>query len=67
MLASNSPDDECPPLHLNIDLTAKPVTHQTPVPVPLHWQEAIKDCLARDVRLGVIEPVPVGEPVTWCH
>ena len=21
----------------------------------------------RDVRLRVLEPVPVGEPVTWCH
>jgi len=23
--------------------------------------------LDRDVRLWVLEPVPVGEPVTWCH
>ena len=23
--------------------------------------------LDRDVRLGVLEPVPIGEPVTWCH
>ena len=23
--------------------------------------------LDRDVPLGVLEPVPVGEPVTWCH
>ena len=27
----------------------------------------MKAGLDRDVRLGVIEPVPIGEPVTWCH
>jgi len=41
--------------------------HHKPVPVPLHWREAVKQGLDQDVRLGVIEPVPVGEPVTWCH
>ena len=39
----------------------------TPIPVPLHWQDAVKASLMQDVKLGVIEPVPVGEPVTWCH
>ena len=23
--------------------------------------------LDQDVRLGVLEPVPIGEPVKWCH
>ena len=27
----------------------------------------IKAGLDQNVRLGVIEPVPIGEPVTWCH
>lgn len=56
-----------PPMKLMIDPEAKPVAHHTPVPVPLHWQDAVKAGLDQDVRLGVIEPVPVGEPVTWCH
>ena len=56
-----------PPLHLMIDPDAKPVAHHTPIPVPIHWQEDVKAGLDRDVRLGVLEPVPVGEPVTWCH
>ena len=34
---------------------------------PLHWQADVKADLDRDVALGVLEPVPVGEPVTWCH
>jgi hypothetical protein len=56
-----------PPLALMVDPEAKPVAIHTPIPVPLHWQEEVKAGLDRDVRLGVIEPVPVGEPVTWCH
>jgi len=50
-----------------INPDATPVAHHKPVPVPLHWREAVKQGLDQDVRLGVIEPVPVGEPVTWCH
>ena len=56
-----------PPLKLYIDPTADPVAYHTPIPVPIHWQEKVKADLDRDVRLGVIEPVPVGEPITWCH
>lgn len=56
-----------PPLKLMIDSDAEPVAHHTPVPVPLHWKDDVTAGLDRDVRLGVIEPVHVGEPVTWCH
>ena len=41
--------------------------YHTPISVPLHWQEDVKAGLDRDVRLGVLEQVPLGEPVTWCH
>ena len=56
-----------PPLALMIDPKATPVAIHSPIPVPLHWQDKVKAGLDRDVNLGVIEPVPVGEPVTWCH
>lgn len=56
-----------PPLKLMVDPNAQPVAVHSPVPVPVHWREDVKKGLDRDVRLGVIEPVPVGEPVTWCH
>ena len=56
-----------PPIRLMVDPDAAPVAHHTPVPVPVHWQEEVKAGLNRDVRLGVIEPVPVGDPVTYCH
>jgi hypothetical protein len=58
---------EGPPMKLMVEEDATPVAHHTPVPVPLHWREQVKADIDRDVRLGVLEPVPVGEPVTWCH
>ena len=54
-------------MRLMIDPQATPTAHHSPIPVPLHWQDEVKAGLHRDVRLGVLEPVPVGEPVTWCH
>ena len=56
-----------PPLRLTIDPLATPTAHHNPIPVPLHWQEEVKAGLDRDVRLGVLEQVPIGTPVTWCH
>lgn len=55
------------PLRMMVDQDAKPVVHHKPIPVPIHWQDEVKEGLDQDVRLGVIEQVPVGEPVTWCH
>ena len=56
-----------PPMSLQIDESAEPTAHHTPIPVPFHWQEKVKADLDRDVQLGVLEKVPIGEPVTWCH
>ena len=61
------PFSDGPPLTLNIKPDAIPVAIHTPIPVPLHWQDEVKASLDRDVRLGVLEPVPVGEPIIWCH
>ena len=55
------------PMRLMVDPNTGPIAHHTPVPVPLHWQEDVKAGFDPDVSLGVLEPVPVGEPVTWCH
>ncbi|GFN87456.1 retroelement polyprotein [Plakobranchus ocellatus] len=56
-----------PPMKLMVDPEAKPVAHHNPILVPTHWLEEVKAGLDQDVQLGVIEPVPVGTPVTWCH
>ena len=58
---------KCTPMRLMVDPDAEPVASHKPIPVPLHWQKDVKEGLDQDVRLGVIEPVPVGTPVTWCH
>ena len=56
-----------PPLSLNIDPLATPKPCHTPIAIPLHWQDEVKAGLDRDVRLGVLEQVPLGTPDTWCH
>lgn len=56
-----------PPLRLMIDPTATPYAIHKPIPIPIHWQEDVYAGLKQDERLGVIEAVPVGTPVTWCH
>ena len=56
-----------PPLRLNIDPKAKPITAHKAAAVPVHWEEKVKAHLDRDVRLGVLEKVPIGTPDTWCH
>lgn len=56
-----------PPMRLMLDPHAEPTAYHKAIPVPIHWREKVKASLEQDVRLGVIEPVPIGEPVTWCH
>jgi hypothetical protein len=56
-----------PPVEIHIDPSATPKAYHTPATIPLHWQDRVHDDLLRDEALGVIERVPYGEPVTWCH
>ena len=56
-----------PPVDIHISDGVTPKAVHTPSPVPIHWQEQVKTDLLRDEALGVIEKVPYGEPVTWCH
>ena len=43
-----------------------PSAVHTPIPIPHHWKKQVKEDLDRDVRLGIIEPVPQGSVTTWC-
>ena len=54
------------PLSIIVDDKVKPTAIHKPVPIPVHWEQQVKDGLDRDVALKVIEPVPLGTPVTWC-
>ena len=58
---------DVPPLRLMVNKEATPSACHKAIPVPLHWMEKVKADIDRDVQLGVIEPVPIGDPVTWCH
>ena len=59
--------DNSPPLRLFVKEDAVPAAIHSPRQVPLHWQSDVKRGLDRDVALGVLERVPVNDPVTWCH
>ena len=56
-----------PDLKLHLDPNAEPKAVHTPSKVPLHWDEKVKQQLLDDVNLGVLEPVPHGQPSEWCH
>ena len=59
--------DGSPPLRIFVEDEATPVAVHTPSQVPLHWQKDVKRGLDRDCQLGVLEKVPVNDPVIWCH
>ena len=48
------------------DKDVKPVAFHTPMKVPLHWTGQVKRDLDRDVSMGMIEPVPINTPTSWC-
>ena len=58
---------EGPPVEIHVDPDVTPKACHTPATIPLHWQQRVHEDLLRDEALGVIERVPYGEPVTWCH
>lgn len=61
------PSMDGPPVEIHMRDDAIPVARHKAIPVPLHWQEQVHKDLLRDESLGVIERVPIGEPVEWCH
>ena len=54
------------PMKVNFKEGAEPHRVHTPIQVPHHWNKAVKSDIDRDVRLGIIEPVPQGTPTEWC-
>ena len=55
-----------PPIKLHVNPEAEPVAIHKARPVPVHWRDKVLAELERDVRIGVLERVPIGEPTTWC-
>ena len=56
----------CPPVHIHLKEDAQPYARHVPITIPVHWRDTVKADIDRDVENGVIEPVPIGEPVSWC-
>jgi len=56
----------CKPAHIHLKEDAKPHAIHNPFSIPIHWREEVKRMLDKDVEDGIIEPVPIGDPVTWC-
>ena len=57
---------DSPPIKLHVDPKAQPVAIHKPRPVPIHWRDQVQAELERDVQIGVLERVPIGEPTDWC-
>ena len=51
-----------PPAHIHLQPNAIPYARHTPIPVP----HQVKESLDKDIQRGIIAPVPIGNPVTWC-
>merc|ERR1712082_3524 len=54
-----------PPMKIHVNPDARPIAIHKPIPIPHHWQAQVKADLERDVKLGIIEEVPMGVPTTW--
>ena len=55
-----------PLTHIHLKPDAIPYAQHTPIPVPYNWKDQIKASLDQDIARGIIAPVPMGTPVTWC-
>lgn len=54
------------PVTVHFKPDATPHAVHTPIPVPHHWKEKVKADIDRDIRLGIIEPIPQGTITPWC-
>ena len=55
-----------PPLEIHLRPDAVPKQVHTPATIPVHFREAVKRDLDRDVAMGVIEKVGVNDSFEWC-
>ena len=54
-----------PPAHIHLKEGATPKARHSPIPVPFHFKEPVRQALWKDVERGIITPVPVGTPTDW--
>ena len=54
------------PQKLHTADNATPYAAHSPIPIPRHWKEEVKIQLEKDVEMGILQRVLVGEPTEWC-
>ncbi len=54
-----------PLMKIHVDPKAIPIAVHKPIPNPHHWQGQVEAVIDRDVKLGVIEKIPMGMPTMW--
>ena len=59
------PEMKGPPTSIHVDPKATPISLKKPAPVPIHFQDQVLSDLNREVNIGVLERLPLGEPTTW--
>ena len=60
------PEITGPPLKIFLKKGAVPQAVHKAIPVPIHWQEEVRQELERDCMLGILEKVEVNTPAEWC-
>ena len=53
------------PWELQVDDEAKLIAVHKLIPVPLHWQQEVKESIDREVKLGDLKVVPVSAAIEW--
>ena len=53
------------PQSFHITENAIPYSANSPIPIPHHWKEEVKQQLDKDVKLGILRKAPLGEPTEW--
>lgn len=56
-----------PPVEIHFKDNMVPKSVQTTATILIHWQKQVKEDLYHDEALCVIERLPYGELVMWCH
>ena len=54
------------PMKIHTKPGTKPYCCKRPTMIPLHYRDQVRADIEADVKKGVLERVPEGEPDTWC-
>ncbi|CAL8106515.1 unnamed protein product [Orchesella dallaii] len=55
------------PMSIKLVEGAQPCKRYRAYNIPFHWRDKVKEGLDSMISKDIIEPVPVGEAIDWCH